>query len=426
MSTGYTRKRDTIAVHQLSKERYLSGLPQSQNFASWGTIEQIVGSGHPWPPRKSELRKFRNIGGLMEVRRHASTIYGENVDVKIGTLPGHPSYNSYKGLLVPDKHIRTGLTIVRPTLPNTILFTTVKAYGTKGWNMYKPTKQAGSFGQTIGELREGLLPIRPKDILDLRHAFSSVKKLGKSIGKGTLGVQFGVLPLVKDIKDLAKNVLNMEKNIQQLARDNGRPVRRSGMVDVTTDHTTNHETGSGQNSFIYPSIHVGLWKSGTRSERFTSVESKTTYRFSGRFRYWIDPARLGHRGIPDRYRFQLTRIAFGLDPSDPSLYYELMPWSWLIDWLVPIGPMLENFFNDNLDNLVADYAYISAHKVTDEEVKVTSTLVDGRVVGLNSRRIIETKQRYRASPYGFGFLLGDLSPMQLAILAALGLTKLND
>jgi hypothetical protein len=358
----------------------------------------------------------------MSLTRYAVQVHGQHVKQEIGVF-GSPGYNSYQGYMVPDVHIRTG-TIIQPTLPAFIPNTTLVAKGVQGWNRFKPTHQGGSLGQAIGELREGF-PIKPQQIMRLREAAKSLKHLGRSVGDAHLGAVFGVLPIISDIKDLVHNVRNLDKNIKQLARDNGRTVRRNGRVDVSESHSDSYTEGSGQNSFIYPPIHVGLWATGTKSKKWTSVSTNTEYRFSGRFRYWIDPARMGYKGIPDRYSFQLERILFGLDPSDPSLYYELMPWSWLIDWVVPVGPMLENFFNDSLDNLVADYAYISCHSRSVEDVKVESLLRDGTLVALHSLKTTEVKQRVAANPYGFGIDFSGLSTRKLAILASLGLTKLN-
>ncbi|DAD52118.1 maturation protein [ssRNA phage Zoerhiza.1_8] len=427
MSNGYTKQRSSWSLHNLGKVTLSNLEMDSRDYstAQWGTVEQISGAGHPWYSTK-KLRAaggFRDVGGTMEVRRVKTSMYPVPVSIGTGTK-GTPSYNAFNGQFVPDVHIRQGTFVSPPSLPNIVPSSTVMAQGTKGWNKYKPTHQAGSLGQAIGELREGLLPVKLSQIHDLRHAFKDLKSLGKAVGGGHLAAVFGVLPLVQDIKDLARNVHNMDKNIQQLARDNGRLIRRGGIIEITESESNTIIEGSGQNSFIYPNVHVGLWQPGTKSKKYTSVKTSTTYRFSGRFRYWIDPSRFGYKGIPDRYQFQLSRIAFGLDPTDLSTYYELMPWSWLIDWAVPLGPMLENFFNDSLDNLVADYAYVSAHQNTTENVKVTSVLNDGRIIGPMSEQVIETKQRYAASPYGFGILLSDLSLKRLAILASLGLTKL--
>jgi len=435
MSNGYTRKRSSWQVHKVSDVKYTSGLVQPLIYAQWGTVEQITGSGHPWVHRKKKHpQKFHDIGGMMDLRRkHVGVIESKSVDVKTGGLPGQAGYNSYKGLLVNASFISTSSTLVQPTVPTNIVpYTTVKAYGTKGWNKFKPTKPSGSLGQAIGELREGI-PFSPVKLFkhreDLKRIVSNyrhrgIRNVGHDVGSAYLGTVFGVLPLVKDIQELCKNVLNMDKRIQQLARDNGRPVRRSGRIDIDTSNDIVRTTG-GQNAFIHPAIHINLWQSGHTSIREVETFSRTEYRFSGRFRYWIDPYRLGHKGIPDRYRFQLTRIAFGLDPTDVSTIYQLLPWSWLIDWLVPLGPLIDNLVNDQMDNLVADYAYVSAVKNTTEISTVTSMLSGGVPVRLVNRRITETKQRYFASPYGFGILLGDLSLRQLAILASLGLTKLD-
>jgi len=157
------------------------------------------------------------------------------------------------------------------------------------------------------------------------------------------------------------------------------------------------------------------------------TESSSNYWFSGRFRYFIGPKgaqwALDKVHIPSREDYQLGRILFGIDPTDLHLYYELMPWSWLVDWVVPVGPIIDNFVNDHADNLVADYAYIMAHVSTNEQEVVSGKLVGGPPFSCSYTRISESKQRRYASPYGFGISLTSLSPSRLAILAALGLTR---
>jgi hypothetical protein len=259
---------------------------------------------------------------------------------------------------------------------------------------------------------------------------SSLKRVQGSLGiaraSGSIYLQehFGLLPLIGDLSDLIANIIKTDARLRQLARDNGSWVRRKGTVTHTESTSVSTQTGSGGNSFIYPTIHVGLWKTGAKAVRNIEVDTSTRYWFSGCFKYWIDPMRLGAKTIPVRERFQLERILYGVDPTDIATIYELMPWSWLVYWVSPLGSVIDNISNDAADNLVAKYAYIMAHSVSHEKVRVDSDTIRGPV-SLFSSSLTETKQRYIAGPYGFGIDFSGLSPKQLAILASLGLSKLN-
>jgi hypothetical protein len=114
---------------------------------------------------------------------------------------------------------------------------------------------------------------------------------------------------------------------------------------------------------------------------------------------------------------------FGLNLT-PDLVWNLTPWSWAIDWFTNFGDVVSNVSDMVTDGLVMRYGYIMEHTVA----KNTYTLegfspLRGSLPVPPMSFVTETKVRRAANPFGFGFTWDGLSPRQLAIAAALGLSK---
>lgn len=439
----------------LYQGRYRSGyngVDDTNQLIQWYTgytVEKLTSTNHIFPGKRKKLSAWekryiqyygtRDYGGPFSVQRR-ETVVVPGLVRKADTSPlSHASlYWMYDGHVVPFEtpQGRPGPTAIPSLINNSQLV----GKGVVGWNRFKPTHTQINLGQTLGELRAiGGLPISPKMIQDLRglgnvlrnplNALKEASKTGipahdalRLGGSGYLGYQFGIKPYVSDIMDLVKSITNFDKNLRQLVRDNGKAVRRKGRVSFDEAATVASTSSTNQGGMVLPSQLAGQLSTGIYNQDKT-ISNSLEFWFSGRFRYHLDPLRHGVGPIPDRERFQLQRILYGLDPTDVSLIWELMPWSWLIDWIVPIGPMIDNLVNDQADHLVADYAYIMGRSVTK-----THTVVRGRLANsppfITSLQIIDTtKQRAVASPYGFGYSFSGFNPKQLAILAALGVSR---
>lgn len=123
---------------------------------------------------------------------------------------------------------------------------------------------------------------------------------------------------------------------------------------------------------------------------------------------------------------------FGALPT-PSLLWEVLPWSWLIDWYTNIGDVIDNASTNAVDNLVQLYSYIMSSRKVTRNLVVTCQWQAGVAnycyfsagSGIASfTSVDETKARAGGlSPYGLDSSLPDLSNYQLAVLTALGLSK---
>ena len=402
---------------------------QSTNMFKTYGIEELVSDGHPWPPKKGSVG---NVGGNFSVRR---AVWNHSPAYGYVPLPGGSNVKSagFWGM-VPTQ--TSSAKLGPSSLPSLIPETTMLAMGTKGWAQYKPTRSQGGLDQALGEAHQ--IPSVTK-IKSLQDAFKRARRehgwhlpfnwrsrtLLKSVSDNYLNYVFGWVPLINDLTDLAANSLLLEKRLRQLHRDNGKAVRRKGPVGGTTTSTqvSNSHTESG--GFCFPAVVEGPFDPKTQDLAYTKT-TQTSFQFSGRFRYYLQfPTRkLGFLEVGSREDYQLARILFGGEIT-PQTLYEIMPWSWLIDWVAPLGDLIGNVVNDPIDNLTADYAFITGLQTTTE-----SWVVRGRGKEIQpyvTSATLEKKvlQRRGASPYGFGLLWSDFSLKQLSILAALGYQKLG-
>lgn len=115
----------------------------------------------------------------------------------------------------------------------------------------------------------------------------------------------------------------------------------------------------------------------------------------------------------------------------PDTIYNLMPWTWLVDYFTDLGQFVQAISPGVADRLAADYAY-SMKTEQWTETREANSVFQGALA--NNTKYVEAvcyssvvdtcKRRRRASPFGWGVKQESLTPKQLAILGALGLSKL--
>jgi hypothetical protein len=117
-------------------------------------------------------------------------------------------------------------------------------------------------------------------------------------------------------------------------------------------------------------------------------------------------------------------ILFGLELS-PDTLWNAAPWTWAIDWVSNTGDVISNISDWATDGLVMKWGYVMEHTIS----KLTYTFDrKPRIYGFDGYAsplvvFVELKRRKRATPFGFGMSWNSFSPRQLAIAAALGLSK---
>ena len=298
---------------------------------------------------------------------------------------------------------------VAPTIPSSLTLpwgslersnSEMDALGASLLASVDPTKPVFSASTALGELRKDGLPDLPGVQL-----WKGKTHAAKHSGGEYLNYQFGWLPMAADIKDLVHAVRGADQIIGQYrARANmnhhflagdAHP-RRTGYVQF--NGPTSSITGSGVTSTSYPSTGYAY----------------TTERIwcEGVYRYYLP---MGNDKLSKLRRIaSYARRLYGIELS-PDVVWNLAPWSWAADWFGNMGDVMENISSFGRDQFAYKYCYVMSEKAYIRTVSNS--------VGAVQTQSFVIKQRRPANPFGFGVDFDGLSARQIAILAALGLSR---
>jgi len=306
--------------------------------------------------------------------------------------------------------------------------------GTKAIALCAPTNSVANLASSLIELRREGLPkllgttfwqSRLKRLRSIEQVVErDVTNVIKHTGDEYLGLEFGWKPLVSDVKDVAKSLVQFDERMEQYERDAGRVVRRRFVFPPSTKEEV-EVVQSGISPGTNPS--GSIWYDTSKWNQGSVIRTRVTtvnQWFSGAFTYHLPrdyQARSGVAALADQARHVL-----GLDLT-PEVLWNVMPWSWAVDWFTSTGDVIHNLTDWSTDGLVLKYGYIMEHSV------VRDTLTFVGETGLLARYpqrpdtlvlVSEAKVRRPATPFGFGLNLSAFTGRQKAILAALGMSRL--
>lgn len=356
-------------------------------------------------------------------------------------------------------------------LPNTPLagipsFSTASAglaaqYAT-GYSKARPGNPRASVAQFIGELRD--LPQVPflsfftkpgknRRFGPLTIPFTSLPVAlrrraltFKNLGSEYLNYAFGWKPFVSDLRKMYNLWHAIDKQMAQIVRENGKFISRKATLSSTSTFEAGKTLGSLATPTATDPVAIGdlnwsnrygvpffsVWGPPTGSfpgTTYTMVTREVTQKewFAGKFQYYI----------PDTSSSQWTKSAramlFGAIPT-PETVWELMPWSWLVDWFSNVGDVISNLSPNAVGAapLLGSSGVNRTSKTVIRYINVSNVGPDP--AGLNrwsagtytctATETNETKVRIGSgNPFGLNVSLGSLSQSQLAVLAALGMSK---
>jgi hypothetical protein len=173
-----------------------------------------------------------------------------------------------------------------------------------------------------------------------------------------------------------------------------------------------------------PGASSGLVEDGFPARGSVILETKVSRRkwFSGAFTYYCPDDSTVMKDMAQNALMAKKLLGLSLTPD---VVWNLAPWSWAVDWFSNAGSVISNFSDWAMFGQCLRYGYIMEHTIATN----TYTYVGPTGLGNTSYRpppIVlrhETKVRRKANPFGFGLTWEGLSPVQLAIAAALGISR---
>lgn len=398
------RKRTTWQKEYVSSSWVVRGDPPTPGKVTLFGHQRTVSEGHPVSLLKKKTGL--DIGGDFQTERY----YAPKPACTIFTRPDHFLFH-YRGPVwpaVPPRIFR----MEKPEESDWNLARTgpsaddLLQRGTTAIARTTPTNAVASVASSLGELREGLPSIPGKT------AFKN-KGIG-SIGSEYLNLEFAIKPTLSDIAKFREARRTQEKRLEQLHRDSGRLVRRRYTfppeISEKIERRQDIPYVPDNNALTSYEVSVGDLEIKTRTEN--------RYSFSGGYTYFF-PKQEGFLA-----KISELDAIYGLYPDADALW-QLMPWSWAVDWVSNFGDLIQNLTSFSQDGLVLRYGYIMCHTLVHVDQTWTGNLSDGnelKPMRLHTQYRYEQKQRLRATPYGFGLNKQAFTARQLAIIAALGMS----
>jgi tetratricopeptide (TPR) repeat protein len=233
-----------------------------------------------------------------------------------------------------------------------------------------------------------------------------------------LNTVFGILPTKQAIDDFNKATETYQKAIKQYRRDADKIVRRRAgpykLPEVIETVLINTPLVTPKGGSLSPLL-MGPSPNCVRTKR---INREVWY--AGAFQYHI-PKDLSsfENQILDWQR------AYHILPS-PSDIWELLPFSWLADWFTNGGNSLRHLFLQSSEGATQRYGYVMCKSTVETSWNWTGSVMVNNILQPYTTTAVVSKtikQRSRVSPFGVHFTGVDFSPRQLAILAALGISK---
>lgn len=318
----------------------------------------------------------------------------------------------------------------------------LNAQGTDFIQRNRPGNPLAHTFQYLVELRE--LPQVP-------HFLRASKKRVSDLGGEYLNVEFGWKPLIKDLKKIHDLQFKIAHQLLKLTRDNGLSIRRRSKKVVTEDSTVVCEgslgvpfgdlgdTSIGGNESLHGYALCGPFGgngtypnwAGQADYRLSRISRQTAWSCCT-FKYFVPD--IGS----NLWTNKAISVLYGANPT-PSAIYSVYPWTWLLDWFTNVGDIVSNLSRNAVENESFTNAYamyteevydvvdVSLHwdSIDASSLPGSCFILDQGADSMKHTHYKGSKLRRQASPFGFGLKRGDFTASQLAILAALAVSRID-
>lgn len=293
----------------------------------------------------------------------------------------------------------------------------LKSTGDDAVRRCKPTNNVANVFTDISETyHEGL----PK--LYGVNFWKERTRVARGAGSEYLNQEFGWKPLVSDVRDVAYAAANSHSILSRYESNSGKLVRRRFEFPIDYSETDTLLSPS-HDGIIYAATLAGLQDQS--KPRPAQRKRSTVYRrtwFSGAFTY--------HLPIGYKSRNGMISAAAKAGPLlgieiTPETLWNAAPWTWALNWFSNAGDVVSYLSDWAVDGLVMRRGYIMEHCVSkdiyylDQKSRFLPDYPEASAVVCFHER----KKRIKATPFGFHISWESFSPRQLAIAAALGITR---
>jgi hypothetical protein len=350
-----------------------------------------------------------------------------------------PTLDLYKNLAVVDPY-EDGLLVsndalgseaydrIRPTLNHADV--SVFSYEMK--DTARMLKTSGAFFKNVFSSYAPRAQLRSTAVDDswIRNFFERNRRIAgdksKKAADHYLNHQFGWVPFVNDLLKINETYQNQRRYIDQITKDNGSWIRR--VRTLSSENTETLDTHGGYQQGIgwrteFSQMCNNISASELSSIKLTRTVVNTTRTWAaGSFTYYRPEFDKSLSDYESNWNEAMRLLTLYGARINPYVLWKVTPWTWLLDWFVGVGTLIDRAVSWAFDGVVSRYMYLMQHNISAMKHSVHINWKDGPTT-LTWLNYIESKQR-EVADNNFSFRLsGTLSARQLAIIAALGLSR---
>ncbi|DAD52042.1 maturation protein [ssRNA phage Gerhypos.4_53] len=318
------------------------------------------------------------------------------------------------------------------------------SYGAETWSRTKPKIETAGMFVALAEL-EDIPRMVETTGRGLRDAWSAIRTADSAVrgelSRGDimrqvareplmqprtladqfLNEQFAWIPFLNDVRNFGKTFAHQDSIADNLSLNNGRVVRKHAPMITESSSSVLQEIDFVDTTDIFPVAFPREMLSGPTT-RTLIEETSISVGGMGAFQYYLpewDKA-------DNRYYSAWGRIMRELDTYgariSPYHLYQIIPWSWALDWVTGMGNYVSYLSDVMTDSLCAKYFFVKAKKKTSRTLRYRIPFVFGSADVSFTRSIEITERQPGSSPFSFDLPWSSLTPRQIAIAGALGLT----
>lgn len=286
----------------------------------------------------------------------------------------------------------------------------LSTYGPTGYAKFKPGKPTASASVFLAELRE--LTRQMRDVVS--HLDQA--RLSGPAGNW-LASSFGWAPMIRDLRNFFETYKKIGKALKHLRDYNGKYEHRGGTVAQGEE---NYRSDLG--CYFFPTLPGQFYPGYVPTPSYVWV-----YRY---FRVWFEAT--FYYNVPNigtqEWEARATRALYGIDIT-PSAVWELIPWSWLLDWFSNFGDFMSAISPSPVGEINLTNAFVMRYNLVTYSIpgkqKILTDSGDTEI-SHDVTQTWELKERALADPTAIGLTIDDLLSMrQSSILAALAVQRLK-
>jgi len=309
----------------------------------------------------------------------------------------------------------------------------LSSLGDRGYNKLRPKVDVGGLAQAVLEARD-----LPRMLQTSARGFHDVwKSLGGNLSGDTMtpkGVanhfinhQFGWRPFLQDVANFYDVTVNFDEHVARITKANDRWQRKEYHEAPISSSSIVHDAlwiksrdGSAYKSYFSPFVS----QVASTSRMLVKRQKMTRIWYVGSFKYYYPEFDEGlQQGYPAVRRLRQALRLHGA-MINPTLIYKVTPWTWAVDWFVGVGDSIQRLQDMATNAVACQYMYLMRETYDRYMFEATESTTTGTQLTGTTYLEVRIKRRAAAgSPFGFSMAPGGLSPMQMAILGALGISR---